>query len=164
MNFLFKPLSEQYAAEVMDIFNHYIENSFAAYFETKLPVVFFNKMLEITNGYPAYVLLSQDTGRVAGFCFLKPYSPMPVFGQTAEVSYFLSPDETGKGAGNEMLGALEEGARKMGVRHLLASISSLNEQSLRFHAKSGFRECGRLKNIGNKHSKDFDVVWMQKDI
>jgi len=53
-------------------------------------------------------------------------------------------------------------ARAAGVETLLANISSLNEVSLNFHLKHGFKECGRFQRIGKKFDRDFDVIWMQK--
>jgi phosphinothricin acetyltransferase len=50
------------------------------------------------------------------------------------------------------------------VETILASISSRNEGSLRFHRKHGFRECGCFEGVGRKFDQDFDVVWMQKRI
>ena len=57
MNLIYESMSDKYCNEVIDIFNYYIENSFAAYFENKLPYQFFNKFVEMTKGYPAYVLI-----------------------------------------------------------------------------------------------------------
>jgi len=50
------------------------------------------------------------------------------------------------------------------IKTLLASISSRNKESIAFHKKHGFIECGRFKDIGRKRGKPFDVVWMQKVI
>jgi L-amino acid N-acyltransferase YncA len=61
-----------------------------------------------------------------------------------------------------MLNTLISDARKMKIKTVLASISSLNEESIHFHKKHGFLECGRFGSIGRKHGKSFDVVWMQK--
>jgi phosphinothricin acetyltransferase len=52
----------------------------------------------------------------------------------------------------------------MGLRTILAGISSLNPKSLAFHERQGFVQCGRFLNVGRKWGKDFDVVWMQKTI
>jgi phosphinothricin acetyltransferase len=52
----------------------------------------------------------------------------------------------------------------MGIKHIIADISSENQQSLRFHAKHGFEMCGSLKNVGNKFNRNFDVIYMQKDL
>jgi L-amino acid N-acyltransferase YncA len=162
MAYQFEVMTEEYRREVMDILNYYVEHSFAAYFETKLPYEFFSKFLEMTKGYPAYVI--KNNVRVIGFCFLRAYNPLPVFRKTAEITYFIEKNEVGKGIGKEALGLLEKKAHEMGIKHLLASISSPNEQSLRFHIRNGFIECGRFRNIGTKNGESFDVVWMQKDI
>ncbi len=158
-----EPLAERHRKPVIDIFNHYIEHEYAAYLENRLPYEFFDMMLSVSKGYPAAAVMD-ESGTVAGYGFLRAHSPMPVFKRTAEVSYFLHPDATGKGTGARLLAHLEEGAAKMGLHVLLASIASPNERSILFHLKHGFRECGRLTGIAEKFGTKFDIVWMQKKI
>jgi phosphinothricin acetyltransferase len=164
MNIIFEDFTEKFAKEVMDIFNYYIENSFAAYPENRLPITFFGKLQMVSQGYPAYVIKDIDTRKVVGFCMLKPYSPLTVFNEAAEVSYFIDQKEVAKGIGRRALTKLEEDARKLNIRVLLANISGENEQSINFHLKNGFQECGRLHDIGKKKYKIFDVVWMEKKL
>lgn len=52
----------------------------------------------------------------------------------------------------------------MGIKHLVASISSENEASIHFHSNCGFRRAGELSDIGEKLGRGFGVVLMQKDI
>ncbi len=52
----------------------------------------------------------------------------------------------------------------MGIDSLLVNISSRNRESLGFHLKNGFRECGRFLKVGRKFGEDFDAVWMQKQL
>jgi len=162
MEIRFEKLSREHAKEVMEIFNHYILNSFAAYPENPLPEEFFSKFMEIAAGYPAFVMKKE--GKVIGFCLLRPYNPFPVFKQTAEVSYFIHPDFTGLGIGKKALKQLEESARTSGIRKLLADISSENSASIQFHLRNGFKECGNFSHTGKKFGKDFSVVWMEKDL
>lgn len=164
MDLQFEPIAEKHSREVMDIFNYYVENSFAAYPEQKLPYPFFGKFLEMAKGYPAYTITDGSSGRVVGFCLLRSYNPMPVFRETAEVSYFIHKDEVNKGVGAQALKLLEQEGRKMGIKHLLADISSFNGQSIHFHTRNGFVECGRFPGVGLKKGKSFDVVWMVKHI
>ncbi len=164
MNLEFERMTEDYAKEVMDIFNYYVENSFSAYPESKLPYEFYGKLLEMINNYPAYVIKDKDSGKVAGFCFLRAHNPFPVFKETAELSCFLEKDEVGKGIGKKALCILEEDAKRVGIKTLLVNISSENAQSINFHQKNGFKECGRFSMIGKKMGRHFDVIWMQKDI
>jgi len=120
-------------------------------------------LLKIAQEYPAIVVVdtsSQD--KIIGFAFMRPYHPMQAFKRTAEVSYFLLPEFTRRGIGKMIIEFFIQEAKKINVDSLLADISSLNEQSIKFHEKMGFRQCGRFQRVGRKHGKDFDVVWMQK--
>lgn len=162
MELKFEPLAEQHAVAVMEIFNYYIEHSFAAYPESPLPIPFFSKLLEMNQGYPAYTVVDGMNDSVIGFCMIRPYNPLPTFRETAELTYFIDRQFVGKGIGKTVLAKLEEDARSRGIRNLLANISSKNEQSIAFHHRQGFKECGRLVGIGKKKGEAFDVVWMEK--
>jgi len=164
MKTIFEPMAEHHCAEVMAIFNYYVEHGFSAYPETRLPDVFFGKFLELTRGYPAFVIKDQVSGEIAGFCFLRAWNPFSTFKKTAELSCFIAPGHTGKGLGTAALNELECQAKPKGIKVLLAGISSKNTQSLAFHRKHGFTECGRFKNVGEKNGTVFDVVWMQKEL
>ncbi|HYH01343.1 MAG TPA: GNAT family N-acetyltransferase [Terriglobales bacterium] len=157
------PMTEEHRQAVMDIFNYYVENSFAAYPDTKLEYRFFDHLLNMCRGYSALVVTT-STGEVAGFALLHPYHPAPTFKRTAELSYFLAPAHTRKGIGKLVLERLVADARLLGIGHLLASVSSRNEESLAFHRNNGFSECGRFHQVGHKFERDFDVVWFERKI
>lgn len=159
----FSPVEEKNRVPVVDLFNYYIANTFAAYPEQKVPYEFFNLFLEVSRHYPSVVATCPD-GSLAGFGMLRPHNPMPAFRHTAEITYFLRPDMTGNGLGTRMLRHLEATGKAQGITTILASISSLNEGSIRFHARNGFCSCGRFVKIGIKNGVAFDTVWMQKDI
>lgn len=146
---------------VIDIFNFYVEHSFAAYPEKAVPYEFCDTLLKMCQGLPNCVL-RVGSGEVAGFGMLRPYSPMPTFSMTAEATYFIRQEYTGKGLGAVLLDYLTDGGKKMGLASILASVSSLNEASMKFHLRHGFAECGRFRNIGRKQEQAFDVVYYQK--
>jgi phosphinothricin acetyltransferase len=161
MEYDFVPISPDDREEIIDIFNYYIENSFAAYPEKRVPYEFFDLLLQSTAGYPT-AIAKDKSKTVLGFGMLRPYSPMPTLAGTAEITYFIRSECTGKGIGSMMLEYLLDGAREKGLHCILASISSLNEGSIRFHSQHGFYECGRFREAGRKHKNLFDIVWMQK--
>ena len=163
MNYEFKTIVEEHRKPVIDIFNHFIENGFAAYPEEKVPYEFFDMILKITQGYPAIVIVDLlAKNQIIGFAFMRPYHPMKTFKRTAEVSYFLMPEFTRQGIGKKIMEFFVQEARERAIDVLLADISSLNEQSIKFHEKMGFTHCGCFRRVGRKFGKDFDVIWMQK--
>jgi len=159
----FSPITEQDRKPVIDLFNYYIGNSFAAYPEQKVPYEFFTLFLEACRNYPSAVARLDD-GTIAGFGMLRPHNPMPAFRHAAEITYFIRPEQTGVGIGSAMLAYLEDEGKKKGITIILASISSLNEGSIRFHARHGFTGCGKFSKVGIKKGVVFDTVWMQKDL
>ena len=161
MEYSIEPISNEDCESIMDIFNYYVEHTFAAYPEIKLPYQAFDMFLEMSDGYPTGKIKDKN-GKIVGFGMLRSHNPMPAFSQTAEVTYFIHPDHTGKGLGGMLLGTLEKGAAGKGITNILASISSLNPDSIKFHAKNGFIECGRFRKVGKKRAREFDTIWMQK--
>jgi len=155
------PFTNADGREVIDIFNYYIEKTFAAYPSQKMPYEFFDMFLQLTRGYPS-VTSHDSTGRLLGFGMLRAHNPITVFRRTAEVTCFVHPEYTGQGIGSQMLAHLEDKGKIQGINVILASISSLNEGSIRFHSRHGFVECGRFRNVAEKNGTIFDTVWMEK--
>jgi L-amino acid N-acyltransferase YncA/mannose-6-phosphate isomerase-like protein (cupin superfamily) len=161
--FILEPMTDCHGPAVIDIFNHFVTHSFAAYPDQPVPHEFFGRFQQMTQGYPAYVA-TVDSGRVVGFGFLRPFHPASTLSRTAEVTYFISPEFTKRGIGTALLKRLIEEAIPRGIDLLVASISSRNEESITFHRKNGFRECGRFERAGRKNEQDFDIVWMQRQL
>jgi phosphinothricin acetyltransferase len=156
-----EPLSTEHGGPVIDIFNHYIEHTFAAFLEDKVPYPFFNVLLRTAEGYPA-AAVKTEAGDVVGFGLLRPHSPLPTTAGTAEISSFLHPDHCGRGIGGILLDHLLEAAAAKGIHTVLAAVSAVNEPSIRFHRKHGFVECGRFREVFRKKSRYVDTVWMQR--
>jgi L-amino acid N-acyltransferase YncA len=163
MEYHFEPLSEEHRQPVIDLFNHYISHSYAAFPEVPVSDGFFNRFLEMTYGYPA-IIAKEALGKVVGFAFLRPYHFAETFRRTAEITYFIQPDHIRRGLGTAFLEHLVRAARSMGIDSILAAMSSRNQASLQFHLRQGFKECGRFPRVGIKIGEDFDVVWMHLPI
>ena len=156
----FEVMSRKHEDAVIRIFNYFVLNSFANYFEEPVSSDFFDRFMEMARGYPSLVA-KDHTGEVVGVAFMRSYHPASTFRRTAEIIYFILPEHTRKGLGTALLKRLIDDAKAQGIDTILASISSKNEPSLRFHRKHGFRECGHFEAVGKKFGEDFGVVWMR---
>ncbi|MCU0285487.1 MAG: N-acetyltransferase family protein [Acidobacteria bacterium] len=158
MKICIRDVCDSDAPAVVSIFNYFVTNSFAAYCEKEMgPEVF----IRFKNAARVFLLLEVD-GRPEGFGMIQEYNRFENFKQTGMLTYFILPEFTGQGLGTQMLNHLLDAGKKKGITNLVAHISSKNEQSLRFHEKHGFNECGRLKQMAIKFKEPFDIVWVQK--
>ncbi len=149
--------------QVMAIFNHYIDHSMAAYPQSPLPVQAFGFIKsKCINGT---ILVAEDAnGKVVGFALLKSFMDMNTFAHTADIGYFIDPQHTGKGLGRQFLAELENHAKTLGIKVLIANVSSANPESIAFHERSGFTKCGELPNVGKKKGEYFSMLWYYKSI
>lgn len=161
MKYSIYPIAIEDREPIIDILNYYIENSFAAYPETKHSYQAFDKFIQVSEGYPT-AALKLPNGKTVGFGMLRSYHHLPVFSYAAEFTVFFDPDHTRMGLGSTLLEYLLKEGMEKGITTILANISSLNMASIKFHTKNGFKECGRFKGIGIKNGQIFDMVWMQK--
>jgi len=147
--------------DIHKLFNYFVTHSYAAYPDSVVDLSFIQKLMGNYGDYPCYITENDKRG-VVGFGMLRKYHFSSVFDRVAELTYFIYPDFTSIGLGSQLIEKLINDARKRGIESVLASISSKNEQSLKFHKKHGFKQCGRFLKIGKKFNEDFDVIWMQK--
>jgi L-amino acid N-acyltransferase YncA len=157
--------TSQDTQEMLEIFNYYIDNSFAAYLETPVGPEFIQTFHDKgepnkSEHFPFYVI--EEDNRVIGIGTLRPYLPFPNFHHTGVVSYFILPEYTRKGLGGKLLDVLCQDAKNKQMKSILVNVSSKNQASLNFHLNHGFVECGRFKAAGTKFGKYFDIVWFQK--
>lgn len=162
MDFELRPVTAADWPAVAAIFNQYVRGSFAAFPAEPVPEAFLRERHAQIGAYPFLVV--EAAGRVVGFGFLGPFHWAPTLCRSGEVTYFLDREHTGSGIGGRLLAELLRRGAALGVRTVLARVSSLNEGSLRFHLRHGFRECGRFREVGEKEGRVFDMVWFQRDL
>jgi phosphinothricin acetyltransferase len=161
MGYSVEPMSSNHRQPVIDLFNHFVRHSYAAFLTDPVDYHFFDHFVKVCRGYPA-VVLKNAAQQVVGFAFLRPHYSASSFRRAAEITYFILPGHDRRGLGTAILELFVEQAGPLGIDTLLACVSSKNLGSLKFHLKNGFRECGRFAKAGRKFGEDFDVIWLQK--
>ena len=108
------------------------------------------------------VLVAEIDGEVAGFGSLSRYKERAAYSGTVENSVYVDPDRQGQGIGIALLDALVDRARDHGFHTMIARIGHESEGSIAVHAKAGFVEIGREREVGRKFGRWLDVVIMQR--
>ena len=110
------------------------------------------------------VLIAGCEGQVAGFAYLTLMSAKSGWRFTREDTIYIDPAFQGRGIGRVLLSVLLDRARDLGLRLIVASITSTNEASLRLHGSLGFEVVGTLRNAGFKFGEWHSTTYMQLDL
>ncbi|BDZ42428.1 N-acetyltransferase [Paraoerskovia sediminicola] len=151
---------------IADVYEHYVRESTATFEEVAPDVEFWRERMASTyaEGWP-FVVAVADDGRVVGWAYVGWWRPRPAYRFTVETSIYLLPETAGRGIGSELLERVVEGAAAAGAREAVAVISSgASPASRKLHEKLGFREIGRLTDVGYKHGQWLDTAIMQKHL
>ena len=112
------------------------------------------------KGFP--VLVAQLHGQVVGFGSLGDFRAWQGYAHSVEHSLYVGSDSRGRGIGRLLLTSLIERAMQMGKHAMIGGIEAANTASLALHASLGFREVGRLPEVGRKFNRWLDLVFMHR--
>ena len=95
----------------------------------------------------------------------RQFRPRAAYRYTVEDSIYVAPDAVGQGVGLALLSALIEACEALGKRQMIAVIGdSGNAASIGLHAALGFIRAGVGHDVGFKHGRWVDIVWMQRTL
>jgi len=128
----------------------------AASFETSSPDVaeMTRRWQTIAAAHCPYLVAEADAGRhIAGYAYARPFHEPAAYRWTLE----------NQRVGSLLLARLIEDCAKAGFRQMIAVISSdASPASVALHKSHGFREAGRLVQVGYKLGRWHDVIYMQR--
>ena len=147
--------------EILNVVNHAILYSTANYnYEPQTleeQTTWFRTKME--KGNP--VLCAYDQDSFAGFATYGTFREKSGYQFTAEHSVYVAPGMEGKGIGTILMKELIEIARDHKIHCLIGGVDAENKESLRFHERLGFVECGKIKQAAWKFDKWLDLLFVQ---
>ncbi|MGH3582024.1 MAG: GNAT family N-acetyltransferase [Mycobacterium sp.] len=147
---------------IAEIYAHYVATSVAT-FELEAPDAdeWHRRFEAIVDAGLPFVVTERD-GAVAGYAYCAPWKTRPAYRATVEDSVYVAPGAVGTGCGAELLAALLDRSRAVGVREVIAVIADSGDPaSVRLHRRFGFQDAGRLVRVGYKHERWIDTVLLQ---
>lgn len=110
------------------------------------------------------ILVADHMGQVVGFAYVTLVSRKHGWRFTREDTIYIAENFRGLKVGERLLDALLDVLRDLGVRLVIASITSSNEASINLHRKFGFEIMGEMKNAGYKFGEWLSTTYMQLDL
>ncbi len=145
---------------VNDIYNHYVLHSTTTYqTETETIEDRHGWFADRSPAHPATV--AELDGEVLGWGSISPFHPRAAYHRTVENSVYVRSDALRRRIGRVLLVDLIERATDLGHHTIIAGIDTEQTGSIALHAKFGFVEVARLREVGFKFGRWLDVVYMQ---
>lgn len=114
------------------------------------------------RGWP-FVVADAGDGAI-GYAYAAQFRDRPAYREACEDSIYIAPEAMGCGVGRLLLTALLERATAAGFREMLAVIGGAEPASVALHARLGFVETGRMRNVGIKFGRRLDTLYMQRSM
>ncbi|WP_455537838.1 N-acetyltransferase family protein [Terrisporobacter sp.] len=116
----------------------------------------------ITKDFPW--LVCEIDGVVRAYAYAgKPFK-REGYKWNVEVSVYTDVKYHGRGLAAILYECLLEILDMQGIYNVYACVLSINEKSIKFHEKYGFKVANIFENVVYKHNKWLNVVWMRKTL
>jgi phosphinothricin acetyltransferase len=145
------------AAAVRAVYAPYVEQT-AISFETEVPDE--AAMARRIEQAWAWLVCERD-GEVVGYAYAAPFHARAAYAWSAEVSIYVDASHRGAGVGRELLVALLDRLRELGIVNAIAGIALPNEASQGLFESFGFERAATYEAIGYKLDRWHDVGWWQ---
>lgn len=153
--------TEHDAAACAAIYAPFVTDT-AVSFETEAPTgPEFARRIAAARATHSWVVLEQAE-QVVGYAYGAPYKARAAYRWTCEVSVYVAPHQTRRGAGRALYTALFERLADRGYRTAIAGMTEPNEASTGLHRALGFEPVGTFRAVGWKDGQWRDVTYVQR--
>jgi 2-haloacid dehalogenase len=150
-------------AAITEIYNHYVVNSVATFdiapFTSQQRRGWFD---HYSRTGPYRLLVATRDGNVVGYASSSQFRSKPGYRPSVEVTVYLAPDQPGSGVGSLLYQRLFGDLHDEGLHRALAAVALPNPASVALHRRFAFTDVGTLHEVGRKHGKWWDVLWMER--
>jgi phosphinothricin acetyltransferase len=147
---------------IVDIYNHYVTTTHFTFdteaFTTEARRPWFDQF----DGARYRCLVLVGGGGVVGYANSAAFKPKAAYATSVEVSIYLAPGATGRGAATPLYAALFSALAGQDVHRAYALIALPNDASIAFHKRFGFTEVAHLNEVGRKFDRYWDVAYFEK--
>ena len=151
------------AADILHIYNWYVENSTATFQITPSTVAEYEEWVEHTLTVAPLILARNAHGELLGYACAHRWHEREAFDWSVETTIYCAPAARGTGAASVLYDTLLELLTAMGYWNAYALIADPNPASERFHEKHGYTCVGRTPHTGFKagHWQGLSTWWRQ---
>jgi len=150
---------------LLDIYNYYVVNTPITFDIEPRTLEQRRQWFEAFKPAGRYQCLVAVRGeRAIGWACSGRFKDRAAYDTSVETSIYLAPDETGKGLGRRLYGALFEALKGEDLHRAFGGVTQPNEASNGLHRAMGFGHVGTYEEVGRKFGRFWDVAWFEKPL
>lgn len=150
------------AMSIAEIYNHYVLNTAVTFEEAEIDSGEVQSRIgEARDQSLPYIVCEDEGGSIYGYAYASKWKGRCAYRYSVEVSVYLHPDKTGRGAGTRLYTELLKRLTELGYHAVIGGISLPNPASIALHEKFGMTKVAQFNEIGFKFGKWVDVGYWQ---
>lgn len=159
---ILRPATDADLPAITAIMNAAIARTTAVWSETPMTLADMRSWLGArgAGGFP--VIVAEDAGAPVGYGSYGTFRSRDGYRLTVEHSVHVAETARGRGIGTALVERLIAEATAAGLHTMIGGIDGSNAGAIRLHQRLGFREVGRLPEVGRKLGRWLDLVLMQR--
>lgn len=157
-----RPATTADAEDMRAVYAPYVDTPVTFDVDVPTPRQFAARLGEVMPAFPCFVL--ELDGRVAGFAYAHAQATRAAYRWNAELSVYLEPGATGRGAGRALYALVLELLRHQGIKSAYGLVTVPNAASERLHESLGFARAWVQPRAGWKNGSWHDVAWFVKHL
>ena len=147
-------------AAITAIYNDAIEKTTST-FDTEPKTVEEQEVWFVSHDARHPVMVAIEDGPVVAWASLSQWSDRCAYSDTAEISLYVKEDCRRKGIGKQLMSAIIQEGKTVGLHTIIARIAGSNKISVDLCRSFGFQYIGTMKEVGKKFGNLLDVHLMQ---
>lgn len=146
-----------------EIYAPYVTQTCVSFESEPVPTDEMRQRIARSQAAHAWLVAVGEAG-VLGYAYATRHRERAAYRFACDVSIYLDPTSTGQGAGRALYSVLLTRLAGLGYRMACAGIALPNAASEGLHQALGFEPIGVYRNIGWKHGRWHDVLWVQRPL
>lgn len=155
------PVKRQDAQAIVDIYNHYVENTVITFEENIITVNEMVERIEAVTDLNLPWLVIKENNILLGYAYATPWKVRSAYRYSVEATVYLTPKAQGKGLGTQLYKALFSELKQKSIHSVLGGITLPNPASIALHEKLGMTKVAHFHQIGRKFEQWLDTGYWQ---
>ena len=148
------------AAQICDIYNHYVHNTAITFEQQPVSVPEMQARIEsYASAYPW--LVAERDGLLLGYAYATRWRTRAAYDLTVESTVYVADAARGSGIGRPLYLALLDALREQSIHAVVGCIALPNPGSVALHEKCGFEKVAHFSEVGRKFDRWVDVGFWQ---